>query len=114
MAAQVLVNAVQIAKLAGAALTRHFAFNKLKDDPTFPKPFIAQNGIATLWQKSAIEACLEQESEASKGRRGRRQVQSRTQSTIDNTLALTFLSGGHKKPIAIKKTQTIHVKEQHL
>lgn len=36
------VNAKQIEALAGDRATKNYANNKLKDDPTFPRPIIVQ------------------------------------------------------------------------
>ena len=73
MAKKELVNAVQIAEMAGivyAQRLRSYASNKLATDPLFPNPIIVQAG-KSYWFKHEIQAYLDAEAAKPKDKNGR-------------------------------------------
>lgn len=70
MATKVLVNAMQIAEMAGVKGARSYTSNKLAIDPLFPNPVIVQAG-KSFWFKHEIQAYLDAEATKPKAKNGR-------------------------------------------
>jgi hypothetical protein len=94
MAAKETINAIQIAVLAGAKATGNYASNRLRSDPTFPRPIIDQqvSGGVSWWFKDDIVKWLAAQADSPKAPTGRHAVKLKDQRhSIDLTLALQLI-----------------------
>ena len=111
---ETLINAIQVAKLAGAKENRHYVFNRLKDDPTFPRSFISQKQKESLWKLSDIEAWLEREAERPRDARGRKIHEPQALKSLDLSLSTQFMIGVfnpvQKKIRQIKRIELARIK----
>lgn len=94
MAIKETVNALQIAAMAGVAV-KNYAHRLMLVDPDFPRPIIAQKGVASsLWFKDEISVYLAKKAVKPKPPTGRKAVklQAAQRDTLDLNLARQFIS----------------------
>lgn len=99
-----VINALQIAELAGFKANSYYASSRLNKDPTFPRPIIEPQGHEmSYWFKHEIVDWLVKDAAKPKTPSGRHAAKLHVQrNSIDLTLALQFICAKQILPFYLR------------